>query len=90
VLHQWYQWNCRFHFYADDPQIYTIGLDKLQEVVEGVNSDLEMIRQWFIENKLMLNADGISDDWCTEKINLLRQHIILRRYNYKKNTTLNT
>jgi hypothetical protein len=48
--------HCRFHFYADDLQIYTVGQGNLQLAVWRVNRDLEQILQWAFENSLMLNA----------------------------------
>jgi hypothetical protein len=68
--------HCRFHFYADDLQIYNVGLGKLQEAAKRVNSDLEMIRQWSIENMLMLNMTktqgmGIARNDLTDGVELL-------------------
>jgi retron-type reverse transcriptase len=48
--------HCRFHLYADDLQIYTVGLGNLQQAISRVNSDLIGIRQWTDVNSLKLNA----------------------------------
>jgi Reverse transcriptase (RNA-dependent DNA polymerase) len=49
--------HCRFHLYADDLQVYTVGLGDLQQSVAMVNSNLEGIGQWTAENSLKLNAN---------------------------------
>lgn len=49
--------NCKFHFYADDLQIYLSG-DKndIDGIIARVNEDLAEIFNWSVENGLKLNA----------------------------------
>jgi retron-type reverse transcriptase len=45
--------HCRFHLYANDLQVYSVGLGDLQQSIARVNSDLERIRQWSACNALI-------------------------------------
>lgn len=50
--------HCKYHFYADDLQIYLSG-DKsdIDGMVARVNEDLEAIFRWSTDNGLVLNSD---------------------------------
>jgi hypothetical protein len=46
----------KFHFFADDLQIYLSGDRKdLDEMISALNEDLAAISQWSAENELLLN-----------------------------------
>jgi hypothetical protein len=48
--------HSKFHFYADDLQIYLSGnRSDLDGLIARVNEDLEAIHRWSIENGLLLN-----------------------------------
>jgi hypothetical protein len=46
----------KFHFYADDLQIYLSGDRKdLDEIISALNEDLAAISRWLAENGLLFN-----------------------------------
>lgn len=49
--------HCKFHFYADDLQIYLSGnKNDIDGIIARVNEDLAAIFGWSVENGLKLNA----------------------------------
>jgi hypothetical protein len=53
----------KFHFYADDLQIYLSGDKKdLDEMTSALNEDLTAISQWSAENGLLLNPPKVAGD----------------------------
>jgi hypothetical protein len=61
--------NCRFHFYADDLQLYTVdGSGDVNRLVALVNGDLRRILDWSRDNSLILNASKTQVLLVTRKI----------------------
>jgi hypothetical protein len=49
--------ECKFHLYADDFQLYTVDLgEDVDTLVRLVNENLERIPRWSVDNSLVLNV----------------------------------
>lgn len=49
--------KCKYHFYADDLQIYVHSmLGDVEDCVSSLNKDIDLISEWAVLNSLKLNA----------------------------------
>ena len=51
--------DCDFTLYADDATLMLTDHD-YTTTVDAVNADLSLVREWTVDNRLMLNADKTS------------------------------